>query len=271
MSHIAIYTVITGDYDTVKQPQVVMPGAGYFLFTNNAGIADLCDTHNPCRWRPIGDCRFCGNIGVWNVIFLDTEDELSLYLPLNSYLRKNQPCKNPRSNIEKDDIENILLSRKVKMLPHLYLDPKYDMSIYLDADMVITGDLTELLDELNGCDTTIVAFRHSDCHSVREEIDDLIKRGMINPDMAEKQWQRYVEWGFKDDMGITENGILIRRHNNPHVIRLMELWWNEFESGCPRDQISLMPCLYRLDFEKFRMLDANIYNNKWVMICNHKK
>lgn len=242
MSHIAIYTVITGDYDELHQPQVVVPGADYFLFTNNAEIVDLCDTHNLCRWRPTDGCRFCGNIGVWNVILLDTETEL----------------------------ENILLSRKVKMLPHLYLDPKYDISIYLDADMLITGDLTELTNWLT-VDTTMAAFRHSSCQSVREEIDDLIKRGVVDKDMAEKQWLRYVEWGFKDNLGITENGVLVRRHNDPQVIRLMQLWWSEFQNGCLRDQISLMPCLYRLGFEKFIMIDANIHNNKWVMICSHKK
>ena len=35
---LTIYTVITGNYDTVKQPQVITPGADYFLFTNNQGI-----------------------------------------------------------------------------------------------------------------------------------------------------------------------------------------------------------------------------------------
>lgn len=242
MSHIAIYTVITGDYDTVKQPQVVMPGAEYFLFTNNIGIINSCVSSAEGSWKFSKMCKYCGKIGVWNVILLDTETEF----------------------------ENILLSRKVKMLPHLYLDPKYDMSIYLDADMLITGDLTELTNVLT-VDTTMAAFRHSSCQSVREEIDDLIRRGVVDKDMAENQWLRYVEWGFKDNLGITENGILIRRHNDPQVIRLMQLWWQEFQNGCLRDQISLMPCLYRLGFEKFIMIDANIHNNKWVRICSHKK
>lgn len=242
MSHIAIYTVITGDYDELHQPQVVVPGAEYFLFTNNISIINSCVSPAEGSWKFSKMCKYCGKIGVWNVILLDTETEL----------------------------ENILLSRKVKMLPHLYLDPKYDMSIYLDADMLITGDLTKLTNVLT-VDTTMAAFRHSYCHSVREEIDDLIEKGVVDKDMAEKQWLRYVEWGFKDNLGITENGILIRRHNDPQVIRLMQLWWSEFQNGCLRDQISLMPCLYRLGFEKFIMLDGNIHNNKWVMICNHKK
>jgi hypothetical protein len=46
------------------------------------------------------------------------------------------------------------------------------------------------------------------------------------------QWQRYTEWGFKDDLGISENGLLIRRHNDARVAQLMELWWKEYQSGC---------------------------------------
>ncbi|MCQ2351730.1 MAG: DUF616 domain-containing protein [Paludibacteraceae bacterium] len=270
MCRLAIYTVITGNYDEIHQPQVVVPGADYFLFTNNIGIINSCVSSVEVSWKFSKTCKYCGKIGVWNVILLDTENELSLYLPLNSYLRKNPPRKNPRSNIEKGKFDNILLSRKVKMLPHLYLDPKYDMSIYLDADMLITDDLTELINGLT-IDATMSAFRHSYCHSVREEIDDLIERGVVDKDMAEKQWRRYMEWGFNDDLGITENGILIRRHNDPQVIRLMQLWWREFQNGCLRDQISLMPCLYRLGFKEFRILDGNIHNNKWVEICSHKK
>lgn len=40
MKNLAIYTVITGNYDTVKQPQVITPGADYYLFTNNHSFID---------------------------------------------------------------------------------------------------------------------------------------------------------------------------------------------------------------------------------------
>ena len=263
MCNLAIYTVITGDYDTVKQPQMVMPGAGYFLFTDNVGIADLCDTHNLHRWRPTDGCRFCGNIGVWNVILLDTETEIDISPNFNL-------CKNLHSDTDLCNIKNILLSRKIKMLPHKYIDNKYDTSIYIDADMLITGDFTELIKNLDN-NISMVAFKHSYCHSVREEIDDLIGRGVVDKDMAESQWQRYVEWGFKDDIGITENGCLIRRHNEKYVVELMELWWQELKNGCLRDQVSLMPCIHRVKFGGLKMLDGNIHNNKWVKICKHKK
>ena len=46
---IAIYTVITGSYDAIKQPLVEMPGVDCYLFTNNPTIQDAG------VWNTVGD------------------------------------------------------------------------------------------------------------------------------------------------------------------------------------------------------------------------
>lgn len=233
MSNLAIYTVITGDYDTIKQPQVITPEADYILFTNNQGIKDA---------------------GVWKIVCLD-EDKIDGYVP----------------EIANDDVRvrNIRLSRKVKMLAHKYLPEGYDMSIYLDADMMIMANLSKLFELLND-DVLMAAFRHSSCFSVREEINDLIERGVVKPAVVENQWQRYLEWEFKDDIGVTENGILIRRHNNPKVVELMELWWQEYLHGCLRDQVSLMPCIYKCGFmPHLKFIEGDVRQNEWVEVMRH--
>ena len=118
----AIYTVITGNYDTIKQPLVLTPGADYFLFTNNPTIHDA---------------------GVWKVVQIPSEEWQG------------------RSELE----NNILLSRKVKMLPHKYLPKECEQSIYVDADMLINEPLTKLLKDLHE-DTLFAACRHSYCDFV---------------------------------------------------------------------------------------------------------
>ena len=234
MFHLAIYTVITGNYDTIKQPQVITPGAEYFLFTNNHGIEDA---------------------GVWKVVYLN-EGEIDGSVP----------------EIANDNarISNIRLSRKVKMLAHKYLTEGYNMSIYLDADMLIKDDLS-ILSELINDNVLMAAFKHSSCFSVRDEINGLTERGVVTPAVVENQWQRYHEWGFKDDLGITENGILIRRHNHPRVVELMELWWQEYLQGCLRDQVSLMPCVFKCGFmPHLRFIEGNIRRNEWVEVMRHQ-
>lgn len=233
MSHLAIYTVIAGDYDTIKQPQVITPGADYFLFTNNHPITD---------------------VGVWHVIYLN-EDGID-------------GCISEIAN-ENVRIRNIRLSRKVKMLAHKYLPSGYDMSIYLDADMLIKADMSKLSELLND-NVLMAAFRHSGCFSVRDEIKGLIERGVVVPAVVEHQWRRYQEWGFKDDIGVTENGILIRRHNHPKVVELMELWWQEYLNGCLRDQVSLMPCIFKCGFmPHLEFIEGDVRHNEWVEVMRH--
>lgn len=157
MRNFAIYTVITGDYDTIKQPQVITSGASYFLFTNNHSINDA---------------------GVWQIVYLE-EDKIDGYVP----------------EVADDNVRigNIRLSRNVKMLAHKYLPKGYDMSIYLDADMLIKADLSNFF-ELLSDNVLMTAFRHSSCFSVMDEINDLIERGVVVPAAVENQWQRYYEW-----------------------------------------------------------------------------
>ncbi len=226
MNKTAIYTVITGNYDTIKQPLVLTPGADYFMFTNNPTIQDA---------------------GVWKVVHI--------------------PSLNIGSRSEKEN--NILLSRRVKMLAHEYLPQGYDVSVYVDADMLLKESLSELLDTMAD-NRLFAACRHGYCASVREEINDLINKGMVNGYQVEQQWQRYVGWGFKDDLGISENGLLIRRHHDARVIQLMELWWEEYQHGCLRDQVSLMPCIHLIGFMPyFQFIEENIRQNAYVDVMRH--
>ena len=221
-----IYTVITGNYDTIKQPFVVEEGVEYVLFSNNLEIIDA---------------------GVWKVVQIPSEQW--------------------QGRTEREN--NILLSRKVKMLPYVYLPEECEFSIYVDADMLIQGPLTELLKHLHE-DTLFAACRHSYCGSVKEEIEDLVAKGMVDATKIENQWQRYVEWGFKDELGISENGLLIRRHNDARVAQLMELWWKEYQNGCLRDQVSLIPCMYRTGFMPyFQFVEKNIRDNEYLEVLKH--
>ena len=228
MNKTAIYTVITGNYDTIKQPLVLTPGADYFLFTNNPHIKEE---------------------GVWKVVHI--------------------PSLNIGSRSEKEN--NILLSRKVKMLAHEYLPKGYDVSVYVDADMLLKESLSELRDTMAD-NRLMAACRHSYCVSVRQEVSELINKGRVDAHQVEQDWQRYVVWGFEDNLGISENGLLIRRHHDARVIQLMELWWGEYQHGCLRDQVSLMPCMHRLGFMPyFQFIEENIRQNAYVDVMRHKE
>lgn len=213
-----IYTVLTGDYDSVHEILYKENMVEYLLFTNNPGITSK----------------------TWKVV----------YVP--------------------EDIDNVLLSRKIKILPHQYLPDEYDCSIYVDANAIIYGELSLLTSYLSE-DIGFAVSRHHERNSVKEEVSTLIERRMVPSKEATDQYLRYRSEGFKDDLGLAECSILVRKHKEKDLQMLMESWWDEFRRGVRRDQVSLMPCLQRSDYSKFVFMDGYVRHNQFCRIVDHKR
>ena len=169
-----------------------------------------------------------------------------------------------------EDIDNVLLSRKIKILPHQYLPDEYDCSIYVDANAIIYGELSLLTSYLSE-DIGFAVSRHHERNSVKEEVSTLIERRMVPSKEATDQYLRYRSEGFKDDLGLAECSILVRKHKEKDLQMLMESWWDEFRRGVRRDQVSLMPCLQRSDYSKFVFMDGYVRHNQFCRIVDHKR
>ena len=64
-----------------------------------------------------------------------------------------------------------------------------------------------------------------------------------------------------EDFGVFLCGVLIREHNNPVCVKLMEDWWKELEEGSRRDQISFPYVLWKNGYVKedvFTICDENV-------------
>lgn len=168
------------------------------------------------------------------------------------------------------ELDNVLLSREIKMFPHKYLGDEYETSIYIDANAVIYGELSELTRYL-GEGKPLAVSRHSIRKSVKEEFDACVKIIGMDRAMAEKQYESYWQKGFKDDQPLLECGILVRTHKDKKLQTLMQLWYNEFKSGVKRDQLSLLPCISRLKFDNYVVMNGSVWHNQFNRIQSHKK
>jgi hypothetical protein len=167
------------------------------------------------------------------------------------------------------ELDNLLLSREIKMLPHKYLGEKYDASIYIDANAVVYGELSQVLTYLND-KVSFAVSKHSERKSVKEEIDIIVQR-IYNNKEPYVQYERYVKEGFDDNLGLAECGLLVRKHNDNALQKVMEAWWNEFQNGIRRDQISLLPVIQRLNFKAWQYMDGgSIWHNQFCKIIAHK-
>ena len=216
---IVVFTVLTGDYDNIKDPLFISPGVDYILFTNREIQRKV--------WRTV--------------------------------------------KIENAGLTDIMLSRRVKMLPQEYLPKGYDSSIYVDANVVIFGDITMLTTRLNNnCHFAVTS--HSVRQTVKEEMDELVAIGKVDGAVADSIYARYRQEGFKDDYGLAECTVLIRCCNDERLDSLMKTWWEEFSTnGLGRDQISIMYSIWKQNYKEYCLLDGHVMNNQFCIAIGHRE
>lgn len=168
------------------------------------------------------------------------------------------------------DLDDVLLSREIKMLPHKYLNEEYEMSIYVDANVVIYGEISRLTCYL-GSGKAFAVSSHSVRKTVKEEIDECVKLGKVDGERAREQYERYLSEGFQEDQPLLECGVLVRRHKNQNLQLLMQHWFNEFRNGIRRDQLSLPPCISRLGYKDYVIMDGSVWHNQFNRLVSHKK
>lgn len=168
------------------------------------------------------------------------------------------------------DKEPKLVQRTIKTSPHLYLPARYDRSIYMDGNLAFRNDSFSSNDVMimNLCamPIDIICFHHEVRDNLKAEGDAVLRGNLETRKNVEKIREMYRDCGFKDDIGLTETNVLIRRHRN--IVEFSEDWTRCIEI-CRRDQISFDCLLYkhranykRLTFnEKAKMF-------KWVKHIN---
>lgn len=169
----------------------------------------------------------------------------------------------------KSELDNQLLSREIKMLPHKYLDKKYDLSIYIDANAVIYGELSNLS---YYCDENIslAITKHSVRNTLKEEFDACVSIKGIDRTVADLQYERYVQDGFVDNIPLVECGLLIRNHHDVDLQKLMMEWYLEYQNGIRRDQLSLLPLISKSHFDRYIVLNGSVWHNQYFKLVSHK-
>lgn len=173
--------------------------------------------------------------------------------------------------VDNGGLSDLMLSRRIKMLPQEYLPQGYNTNIYVDANVIIFGDITMLATKLNEqCHFAVSA--HSMRNKVKEELDELVNLGKVESSLADNVFSRYIAEGFEDNLGLAECTVLVRHGGNYGLDKLMQTWWKEFSTnGLNRDQISLMYCIWKEDYKMYELMDGHVMGNQFCTVQSHKK
>lgn len=212
---IVVYTAITGNYDTLRDPEYIDKNIDYICYTNNKTIMS----------------------DIWELRY-----------------------------IEDRNIDNRMLARKVKMLPHELLH-EYDVSVWVDAKLHIVGDLHDLIREYGG-NQPILCFPHFERNCLYQEAAKCMTDHLDDDEIIISQISRYYSEGYPFRNGLYETGCIVRRHNDPMVVRLMMMWLEEVKNNSRRDQLSFPYVCWKLGINP-TVCDKAIYDNKWMKLYSH--
>ncbi len=160
-------------------------------------------------------------------------------------------------------------ARFIKLHPHLLFED-YELSIWLDANLQILGDIVEFRQDLPAQDC-VATWQHPHRACVYEEVETCLELLKDNPDFIKPQIDRYRAEGFPAGRGLFETSVLVRRHHDPRCIKLMRHWWGEILAGSRRDQLSLTYAAWKSDVEvqSFADKEVNMRNDPRLRHSRH--
>ena len=176
-----------------------------------------------------------------------------------------------------------------KILSHKFLS-EYEVSVWVDGNMLVRGDINELvqkyLDKNN-----LAIFSHNqhkrrwkklfwiknreDCRDcVYDEVKYLLKIGeqgkyKDNPNLMAKQVEKYRQVGYPEHNGLIVGMIILRKHNEPNIIKIMEDWWEEIKNYSRRDQLSFNYVAWKNKLN-FVYMKGDSRRNKYFLHRKHK-
>lgn len=196
---IAVYTAITGKYDTLYEPLYKSPDCDYIIYT---------------------DMELPENT-IWQKREMPKD---SYYLSLGNYQR----------------------AKYFKIFPDR-LFPEYDYSIWVDGNITIVGDLAPFVERMG--EKWMAEFKHPNNDCVYQEAFSIVSQGKSKGRDVKAQINSYKKEGFPEKFGLFENSFIVRKHNHPECIDLMNSWWEQMEKYTWRDQLSLSYTLWKNGYD----------------------
>lgn len=145
-------------------------------------------------------------------------------------------------------------SRSCKILSHKFF-PEAEYTIYVDGSVEMLVPPQEIVERFLRAQD-VATFRHPERTCIYEEGKAVIRFRKAEPQMVSEQLQRYRQEGYPANNGLANCCVLVRRHTE-RIVNLNNLWWSEFCSGAPRDQLSFNYVCWKLGIGYAKIVPGN--------------
>lgn len=163
---------------------------------------------------------------------------------------------------ETDGLSQVKKQRYVKINAHKVVG-EYDLSIWVDGNVEIKGDLNVFLKKTLADDCSVYVPTHPSRKCIYAEARAVVSMRKDTNAIVNKQMDRYKKEGFPTNYGLLQSNIMLRKHNNADCIRLMEKWFSELKEESHRDQLSFNYASWKNEDVKVKYMEKMIYRSAW--------
>ena len=175
--------------------------------------------------------------------------------------------------VEPDYPENLARSnRALKLNPRRVvelagaeeLNPTH--TLYLDGSMTLRvppSRVLELFRAEAGRDHDVFTLRHSLGHTAADEPAWVARKGIVDPEVLERQRRRYQDAGVPPDLPIAEARLVVARRSST-ADAFFAAWWAEVRDHAHRDQISYPYAVHTTG------ADVYLYRGAWPPLFRRK-
>lgn len=228
------YTVIVGDYDELSAISVSSKKVDFICITDNKNL-------NTKGWK----VQYIDMMNVQKKAFLDRHISGIVY---------------------NKKLVNSHINRLIKLFPHEFFY-EYEGSMYIDGRVIIKKDPSKLISEALKKNAWFSFGHRKGGNGVHES-----KRCYWSGKIGFMEYLKYrKKISGKDFLKIplTENGLIIRLHNNKNIKLMSDNWWRLYSKGPYRDQLHWQEAAYITNL-KFSIFKFNFNNNPYVTLGQHK-
>ncbi len=161
-------------------------------------------------------------------------------------------------------------ARYVKTHPHILLND-YDIAIWVDASVLITGDIEKMIDGFIESGLPVGAIPHPDRKSVYDEAAACIRLGKEDPEEVGEQIHHYRSLRFDCD-DLIESGFMMFDLSK-EIKHFFDIWWAEIDTFTKRDQLSINYALKRsgLEWHPIMKRHQSLRNHPSFVLCPHSQ
>jgi hypothetical protein len=146
-------------------------------------------------------------------------------------------------------LDPVRRAKQVKALPHRFL-PDHDVSLYIDNTVRLKLPPHEIFERcLTSGQSPLICFRHPWRDCVYDEAEAVIAAAYDDPDRVRRQMAFYRAQNYPAHHGLAKSTMLLRRHGDPHLQRVMQGWHEQVLQHSHRDQLALNPVMWAEQFE----------------------